>query len=526
MSINFPASHAVGSGSSSSSKRIKTSEGDEALFPNSATTQQTGQSLDKDTVQLSTTTTAQAAGPKTDKDIAQSLEQRRLSVQKFLAVLNSDEPAQILATLENAGLDLNAFKKGCIETSEIAQKLKLNEQEIRQSELEHKLVQVRQNLANHNQTDSLGRTALYYAAVQNKPDQVNALLQNKWADPNKTDRVHGQTVLCAAVQNGADLEIIQALLDHWADPNIADQYGNTPIYYAQEKPDVYRALLDRGADHVGVRRLKDEDQCSSTSAQAAGTETDTDMTPSPKQQFLAALNIKNSALFSKTLENLGIDVDAFKKGEVPAFGLAQQLELNNQEISLSELEHKLVQMQLKLNNWADPNETDSLGQTSLHHAVREGTPDVVQALLQDRRVNVHKADNMGKTALHLAVLRDDDLTRGVITQALLDKGADPNHADNLGWTALHTAASAGHSDLFPMLLGNGADVNKLDTFGRNPLHCAAITNEWLAIRPLLARGANPNIADKDGKTPLDLAAERGYSQLVDLLKPELAKTEK
>jgi len=70
-----------------------------------------------------------------------------------------------------------------------------------------------------------------------------------------------------------------------------------------------------------------------------------------------------------------------------------------------------------------------------------------------------------------------------------------------------------------LLLAKGTDVNAADKeAGWTPLHLAAANWEENLVELLLAKGANVNAVDKHGRTPLGLASEKGYKEIVELLR--------
>jgi ankyrin repeat protein len=119
------------------------------------------------------------------------------------------------------------------------------------------------------------------------------------------------------------------------------------------------------------------------------------------------------------------------------------------------------------------------------------------------------------TALMYAALSG----RTAEVKALLAKGADVNARDYEGRTALMFAAVNLHGDTVNTLLDHGAEVNTRATDGGTALILAVCGGATDIVQSLLNRGA-----DLDGKfamtnrTALVIATERGYTQIVELLK--------
>ena len=94
--------------------------------------------------------------------------------------------------------------------------------------------------------DTVGRTALYFAAAFDHPKIVSLLLA-RGAKPDLPDRC-GQTALHVAADRGSR-EVVTLLLGAGADANSQTSFGETPLMNAAMNGDVViaRALLAAGA---------------------------------------------------------------------------------------------------------------------------------------------------------------------------------------------------------------------------------------------------------------------------------------
>jgi len=149
-----------------------------------------------------------------------------------------------------------------------------------------------------------------------------------------------------------------------------------------------------------------------------------------------------------------------------------------------------------------PNDVDRYGVSALHKATSFGQIACVEALLNDRRVNV-------------------DLRCGVPTVPA------SYVAKSGGESALHLACShtytfhhEQHSRIARLLLSAGADPNLSTARGRTAVHCAAAAGNVAILRDLLqsgrVRAGTSNMPDADGRTPSDLA--RGDAGVLALLR--------
>jgi excisionase family DNA binding protein len=151
---------------------------------------------------------------------------------------------------------------------------------------------------------------------------------------------------------------------------------------------------------------------------------------------------------------------------------------------------------------------------SLQRAVDSGDVPGINALIAaGADVNTRTED--GWTPLMLATIKGHT----EIVLALLKQGADVNARNKKGWTALMFAVSMGDLDTMRALLAGGrAEIDARDNDGKTALMQATGENNIESLRVLIEAQADVNVVDRLGETALTIAARRGYTEVVELLK--------
>jgi ankyrin repeat protein len=136
------------------------------------------------------------------------------------------------------------------------------------------------------------------------------------------------------------------------------------------------------------------------------------------------------------------------------------------------------------------------------------------------QIIVDDRDEGGNTHLMRAAL--DGQTETV--ESLLLKGADVNAQNRDGRTALMFAIINLRTTTVKKLLQFGADVNVQAHCGCTPLMLAAGSGDIEITKALLNRGADPTRICSPSKTALAVAVDRGYTNIVALLKRTLGQS--
>ncbi|KAF2966195.1 hypothetical protein GQX73_g7397 [Xylaria multiplex] len=150
---------------------------------------------------------------------------------------------------------------------------------------------------------------------------------------------------------------------------------------------------------------------------------------------------------------------------------------------------------------------DKIGRTPLMIATELNHAQFVQTLCE-LGADTTLADNTGRTALHLAIIKNPD-----IASLLLQYGASPTIQDDQKQTPLHHACRLGDTGIVIQLVKApkmGGSVDVRDDNGNTPLSIAAACGNRTLVSFLLDRGASASTEDGDGETPINIAAARGH----------------
>ena len=158
----------------------------------------------------------------------------------------------------------------------------------------------------------------------------------------------------------------------------------------------------------------------------------------------------------------------------------------------------------------DPNTVNPDGQYGLLIALRESSPKVAKALIENPATRVEVRNAVDESPLMLAALRGYlDLCT-----MLIARGAEINKS---GWTPLHYAATGGDAEIVATLLKHHASVDARAPNGSTPLMMAAMFGSTEAVKKLLDAGANPGLKNAGGQTALDYATNGSRPDAVALL---------
>ena len=199
-----------------------------------------------------------------------------------------------------------------------------------------------------------------------------------------------------------------------------------------------------------------------------------------------------------------------------------------------------------------PSASDIASYTDLHLAAHEGRVDEIKRLIA-AGADLNARDRAGRTPAHVAAFASHDNAVTVLAKGGADMNALENHvydvltiaavandpelvslAMELGnkpdlitsvydGTALIAAAHLGHHDVVARLVAGGAPLDHVNNLAWTALIEAVVLGDGgpdhiKTVEILVEAGANKTIGDRDGVTPLQHATERGYTDMVKLLR--------
>ncbi|PSN57958.1 hypothetical protein C0J52_00200 [Blattella germanica] len=392
-----------------------------------------------------------------------------------------------------------------------------------------------------NAYDDSGSTSLHYAVDRERPDMIQALIENG-ADPNIRHRGTNNTpVHCATlhgysdclrtlVQLGAattvfngteaaihiaaksgNAEIVKCLLDLGASPNLCSLKDWPPIFYGVEHPDVLEVLVRRGAN----------------------------VNYAPKSEFgVTALfrAINNGYSFSvQRLLQMGAQWHIFCSGRkcmavhwASSCGHVCVMDIlfkagadlsavvqdrgQNQPIHIAAFSNDVEMLSYLVHKGISVETTNGFGLTPLLLAVLGSSPDAIRFLVQTgANIDRPVPEWNGFTALHFTAASSKKQLVKAVT-VLIELDANWLVKDKLQRTPVHVAIISENISFLDEIskhVNLEAHLMESDT-----VRLATGNNSCKALKWLLDRGVSMEQYDNNGTLPIHLACVKGFSEIV------------
>lgn len=143
-----------------------------------------------------------------------------------------------------------------------------------------------------------------------------------------------------------------------------------------------------------------------------------------------------------------------------------------------------------------------------------GDNKTISYLLKNKAVDIGRSDNLGWTALGIAIWRG---YRDILAQLLAFDGLKAFGKGIDGASLLFYAAEGGYLDIIIQLLEFGLDINSLDNNGQTALFDAVKTGNLTTVQLLLDSGCQVGVIDKEGKTARDIALLNRFELIVNAI---------
>ena len=329
--------------------------------------------------------------------------------------------------------------------------------------------------ADLNARNFLGNSALFSSITWRASKSASTLIEADASSNGKellnAKNLAGKTPLHEAARIG-DKDLLALILRAGADVNAADEIGATPLVDAVNtgSADTARALLEYGA----VPIIQDMYGRNAFHAAAEGADV----------EIIAMLRKAGASPMSR---------DAY--GTTPlslAFSRGDDV--------------------IKAVLGAGTSIADSDGNTPLHLAVSEGAGSGILSMLIEQGYPVNSRNRSGKTALSVALEKDDETSMRILLQA----GCDPFITDSEGNSVAGIILSE-KIEHVALLTEYAAD--ETDAIGDGLLHYAArLSSPGIVMQLRNTRLVDPYAKNIEGETPADIAARWSRPDIQALLK--------
>jgi ankyrin repeat protein len=225
-----------------------------------------------------------------------------------------------------------------------------------------------------------------------------------------------------------------------------------------------------------------------------------------KMDLIVAVNTGDLTEVRRLLQIPGMDINAGAYGGGNQDVLITAVKNGSPEIVKALLNNPEIQV----------NNTNKNKNTALIFAAQKGYTEIVEELLKHPEIQVNNTNIDGDTALMWAAQTGyTEIVRLLLNFPGINVNRENNKTDN----ALIFAANKGYTEIVRLLLAHPEiNINHRTKYGGTAIMWAAINGNTKMVRLLLARPEiQVNHAERRGMTSLMWAANKGYIEIVKLL---------
>ena len=301
-------------------------------------------------------------------------------------------------------------------------------------------------MSSFDRTDSDGRTLLHLAAMNGNDAVARRALRTHEVDVDKVDTL-GKTALMYAAKRNSSV-CVQLLLHGGATVDMTDAWGRTALHFAVRRADlkIVELLLSSGAD------IETEDNKGLTPLNYAFSSDDILHRREPKEN--------SEDLLQSMLNSTKKRVSLYKRDFVNvAYPMARTCETESVIIKLLE------------DNSSHLSQRNDDGQMLIHVAAEFNKHRVVKWLIEKTGLNPNISDAVGWQPLHYAAKGGN---RETFVYLLKQHGADVNSATPSGWTPMWILTRNGWTDLACDVMHYGCDVMRYGCYVQGMLTVSAL----------------------------------------------------
>lgn len=426
----------------------------------------------------------------------------------------NDSP-EVLEVLLKSGIKVDTFRKKLLNRQLQAQKSDLYINTLLRNGFDAKAL------------DESGKSALYYAAINDYSAEITEALAQQGAVWTKAD---AQSLSDEAIkQNNTEYLDKFAIPEQLWNEVTADKRSALQYAYTQKaKPEILQYFIDKGTDinhqdstgnTLLLSALQGGDEGLAEKLLNLGAAVNLPNENDETALTYALTKVENEELKNRILHKIGKDDVTLSVGEdkMPLWKYLYQTEdwelfsavLKFIDNPLALRDEKGQSLAGLLSERQADAKQEELLKTYIPQSDAATMWDIAKSLRTDLftlipedKLEINKQSDAGETLLTYAVQNGADLE---FIEMLINKGADVNLANSAGQNGLDIAISQNNKAVAELLVQNGIDVNKINNGKSYLMNCDRAATDLTDL--LLGKGADVSFKTADGVTTLMAAVQ-------------------